>query len=45
MLYEEIDASSLIKIDIDGNILFNATDYGVNKAGFVIHSAIHMARP
>lgn len=44
MLYEEIDASSLIKIDVDGNILFNATDYSVNKAGFVIHSAVHMAR-
>jgi ribulose-5-phosphate 4-epimerase/fuculose-1-phosphate aldolase len=44
MLYEEIDASSLIKIDVDGNVLFNATDYSVNKAGFVIHSAVHMAR-
>ena len=44
MLYEEVDASSLIKIDVDGNILFNATDYSVNKAGFVIHSAVHMAR-
>ena len=45
MLYEEIDASSLIKVDVDGNTLFNASDYGVNAAGFVIHSAIHMARP
>ncbi len=44
MLYEEIDASSLIKIDVDGNTLFNASDYDVNVAGFVIHSAIHMAR-
>jgi len=44
MLYEEIDASSLIKIDVDGNTLFNASDYGVNVAGFVIHSAIHMAK-
>lgn len=44
MLYEEIDASSLIKVDIDGNVLFNASDYSVNAAGFVIHSAIHMAR-
>jgi ribulose-5-phosphate 4-epimerase/fuculose-1-phosphate aldolase len=44
MLYEEITASSLIKIDVDGNVIFNATDYGVNAAGFVIHSAIHMAR-
>jgi ribulose-5-phosphate 4-epimerase/fuculose-1-phosphate aldolase len=44
MLYEEIDASSLVKIDLDGNTLFNASDYSVNAAGFVIHSAIHMAR-
>jgi len=43
MLYEEITASSLIKIDIDGNILFNATEYGINKAGYVIHSAVHAA--
>jgi ribulose-5-phosphate 4-epimerase/fuculose-1-phosphate aldolase len=45
MLYEEIDASCLIKVDLEGNTLFNASDYGVNAAGFVIHSAIHMARP
>ena len=44
MLYEEINASCLIKIDIDGNTLFNASDYDVNLAGFVIHSAIHMAK-
>ena len=44
MLYEEIDASCLIKVDLEGNTIFNASDYGVNAAGFVIHSAIHMAR-
>lgn len=48
MLYEEISASSLIKIDYDGNILlkpeFPGQDYGVNRAGFVIHSAIHKAK-
>ncbi len=44
MLYEEIDASSLIKVDVEGNTLFNASDYAVNAAGFVIHSAIHMAK-
>ena len=44
-LYEQITASSLIKIDVDGNTLFNASDYNVNVAGFVIHSAIHMAKP
>jgi ribulose-5-phosphate 4-epimerase/fuculose-1-phosphate aldolase len=44
MLYEEIDASCLIKVDCNGNVLFNASDYHLNAAGFVIHSAIHMAR-
>src|SRR5215217_3782689 len=44
MLYEEMTASSMIRIDIDGNVLFNATDYGVNQAGYVIHSAIHRVR-
>lgn len=44
MLYEEIDASCLLKIDVEGNTLLNETEYGVNIAGFVIHSAIHMAR-
>src|ERR1700745_3279378 len=49
LLYEEITASSLIKIDHEGNVLaqpdFGDLKYGVNRAGFVIHSAIHMAKP
>jgi ribulose-5-phosphate 4-epimerase/fuculose-1-phosphate aldolase len=44
MLYEEMTASSMIKIDIDGNIIFNATEYGINQASYVIHSAVHAAR-
>lgn len=44
MLYEEMTASSMIKVDIDGNVLFNATEYGINQAGYVIHSAVHAAR-
>lgn len=49
MMYEEITASSLIKVNLAGDILakadFGALDYGVNRAGYVIHSAIHEARP
>ena len=49
LLYEEITASSLLKIDHEGKILakpdFGDLDYGVNRAGFLIHSAIHMAKP
>jgi ribulose-5-phosphate 4-epimerase/fuculose-1-phosphate aldolase len=44
MLYEEMTASSMIRVGLDGSVLFNATDYGVNKAGWVIHSCIHEAR-
>jgi ribulose-5-phosphate 4-epimerase/fuculose-1-phosphate aldolase len=45
MMYEEITASSLIKVDLDGKIVANPNaDYGINLAGYVIHSAIHGAR-
>ena len=44
MLYDQMHASCFIKIDLEGNVLFNPTDYDVNKAGYVIHSAIHEAR-
>jgi ribulose-5-phosphate 4-epimerase/fuculose-1-phosphate aldolase len=44
MLFEQITASSLVKIDLGGNPILQTT-HGVNKAGFVIHSAIHAARP
>src|SRR5438874_9848703 len=44
LLYEEMHASCFIKLDLDGNILFNPTELGINKAGFVIHGAIHGAR-
>jgi len=44
MLYDQMHASCFIKIDLEGNVLFNPTEYDVNKAGYVIHSAIHEAR-
>lgn len=43
LFFEEITASSLVKVDLDGNIV-EPTDYFVNPAGFTIHSAIHAAR-
>lgn len=42
MLFDEITASSLIKVDQAGNVLGNS-DYSANPAGFIIHGAIHMA--
>ena len=48
MMYEEITASCLIKVDLAGNILakpdFGELNYGINMAGYVIHSAVHEAR-
>lgn len=53
LLYEEITASSLVKVNVAGDILFKpdfarhhpGLDYGINRAGYVVHSAIHAARP
>jgi ribulose-5-phosphate 4-epimerase/fuculose-1-phosphate aldolase len=46
LLYKEITASSLVKIDVEGNIVWKPdTDYGINVSGYVIHGAIHKARP
>ncbi len=42
MLFEEITASSLIKVDQDGNAL-DDSEYPVNPAAFTIHSAVHMS--
>ena len=43
MMFHEITASSLVKIDLEGNILGDSK-WSINPAGFVIHSAIHAAR-
>jgi ribulose-5-phosphate 4-epimerase/fuculose-1-phosphate aldolase len=45
LLYREITASSLVRITLDGEIVWKPdTDYGINKSGYVIHGAIHAAR-
>jgi ribulose-5-phosphate 4-epimerase/fuculose-1-phosphate aldolase len=41
--FEEVTASNLVKVDLDGKILDG--EWGINQAGYVIHSAIHEARP
>src|SRR4029077_3758951 len=43
MMFEEITASSLVKVDLEGNIVMKS-DYSINPAGFTIHSAVHAAR-
>jgi ribulose-5-phosphate 4-epimerase/fuculose-1-phosphate aldolase len=44
LLYEHMHASCFIKVHLDGKILFNPTEYNINEAGYVIHSAILRAR-
>lgn len=44
LLYDQMHASCFIKLDLEGNVLFNPTQFGFNRAGYVIHSAIHRAR-
>src|SRR6201986_5058694 len=43
-MFEEITASSLVRIDIDGKVIAPEGAH-VNEAGFTVHSAIHAARP
>ena len=40
LMFDEITASSLVKVDLDGNQL-TESEYSINPAGFTIHSAIH----
>lgn len=44
LLWNEITASSLVKVALDGKILDDPTGFGINPAGFLIHSAVHAAR-
>jgi ribulose-5-phosphate 4-epimerase/fuculose-1-phosphate aldolase len=43
IMFDEMTASSLVKVDIEGNILSDS-EFGINPAGYTIHSAVHMGR-
>lgn len=45
LMFDEVTASSLVKVDVDGAVIEDETGLGVNPGGFTIHSAVHMARP
>lgn len=45
LMFDEITASTLVKIDKDGNVIDDPTGLGINHAGFVIHGCVHAARP
>jgi ribulose-5-phosphate 4-epimerase/fuculose-1-phosphate aldolase len=44
MRFEEVAASNLVTVDLDGNIIDDPLGLGINPAGFTIHSAVHAAR-
>ncbi len=44
MMFKDITASSLVTVDTDGKIIDDPVGYGINPAGFTIHSAIHAGR-
>lgn len=43
LAYSEVCASNLVKIDLDGNVV-DGSSYGINAAGYTIHSAVHAVR-
>src|SRR5262249_17134116 len=46
MLFREVTASSLLKVHLDGRVVLKPDlDYGLQQAGYVIHSALYVARP
>jgi ribulose-5-phosphate 4-epimerase/fuculose-1-phosphate aldolase len=45
LMFDEITASSLVKVNLGGEVLDDPLQMGINRAGFVIHSCIHRARP
>ncbi|CAD6198693.1 unnamed protein product [Caenorhabditis auriculariae] len=46
LLYAEMTAASLVKVNLEGKVLDNgSTKYGLNSAGYNLHAAVHAARP
>lgn len=45
LLFEEVRASDLIKVDVEGNLIDDEDGWGINPAGFIIHGAVHEGRP
>ncbi len=45
LMFDEVTASNLVKVDHQGNILEDISGMGINQAGFVIHGCVHESRP
>tara|TARA_Y100001935_G_scaffold122730_1_gene101990 strand:- start:57 stop:848 length:792 start_codon:yes stop_codon:yes gene_type:complete len=43
LMYDEVTATNLVKIDLEGNIV-EESKWPVNPAGFIIHSAVHSSK-
>lgn len=43
--FDEVTASNLVTVDVDGKVLNDPYGAGINQAGFTIHSAVHAAKP
>lgn len=43
--FDEVTASSLVTVDLEGEVIEDPCNLGINPAGFTIHSAVHAARP
>jgi ribulose-5-phosphate 4-epimerase/fuculose-1-phosphate aldolase len=44
LMFDEVTASNLVKVNLQGDVLLDATGLGINQAGFIIHGAIHEHR-
>ena len=45
LMFDEVCASNLVKVDLAGKVLDDPLGNGINEAGYVIHSAVHTGRP
>lgn len=45
LMFHEVSASNLVKVDLDGRVIDDPVGTGINEAGYVIHSAVHGGRP
>jgi ribulose-5-phosphate 4-epimerase/fuculose-1-phosphate aldolase len=45
VLFDEVTASCLVKVDLEGKVILDPSGIGCNAAGFLIHSCVHRARP
>ncbi|HKR86780.1 MAG TPA: class II aldolase/adducin family protein [Phenylobacterium sp.] len=45
LMFDEVCASNLVKVDLAGRVIDDPTGLGINEAGYVIHGAVHAGRP